>query len=260
MKRIETNKLFRSPFGGRAEIHYGETRYLDSPNEKFYLTFSHYREPHMGLGICLFNLINKRNKIVEKFEPLVAFGTGEDSHWSENSKLFSTKFMTRLVYGGYFIYNIEEKKFAIIRVENMWVLKSQLANIFFEIEYRDDQIPDRRETEKYPTKIFLKPENIKVKLDELIWYQIDEINNFEHIYNSKQVISLNPIDKEFRFFDGEFPLSTDRIIWEIEKFAEYGDEQSEIWLNEINELTNGDYDKWQKASKYIGQQERENGT
>ena len=66
MKRIATNKLFRKPFTEMAKILYwGDTKYFDSPNEKFYLTFSHFVEPRMCATICLFNLMNKQNKIVE---------------------------------------------------------------------------------------------------------------------------------------------------------------------------------------------------
>jgi len=245
MKRIPTNKLLREPFAGMAErLFWGNTEYLDSPNERFYLTFSHFVEPRMCATICLFNLIDKQDKIVEKFEPLVAVGIGNNVHWSDNSKYFSIPIIqTNLDNGGYFIYDIEDKKFATIPVGHIWVLDSLLTDTFFEIAYRDDQIPYRNENEDHPTKIFLKPENIKIKLNELNWYQIDEINNFEQIYKSKQVIEFNLVDKGFRIFNGEFPLSTDRRILDIEKFAEYGDEQSKIWIDEINELTNGGYDK-----------------
>jgi len=161
--------------------------------------------------------------------------------------------------GGYFIYDIEEKRFATIPVGHIWVLESLLTDTFFEIAYRDDQIPYKNENEDYPTKVFLKPENIRISLDELMWYKLDEINDFEQIYKSKQVIAINLIDKGFRIFKGEFPLSTDIKIWDIEQFAEYGDEQSKIWINELNETTNGNYDRWKKASKYIGKQKRKNG-
>ena len=162
-------------------------------------------------------------------------GIENDVHWSENSKFFSTPIIqTNLDNGGYFIYDIEEKKFATIPVEHIWVLESLLTNTFFEIAYRDDQIPYKNENEYYPTEIFLKSESIRVKLDELLWHKLDEINAFEQIYKSKQVIAVCLIDKEFRPFKEEFPLSTDIKIWDVEQFAEYGDEQSKIWINEID--------------------------
>ena len=215
MKRIETDQLFRKPFSEMANtLHWGETRYLDSPNGEFYLTFSHFQEPHMGLTICLFNLVNKKNEIVENFKPLVALGIWNDAHWSENSKFFSTP-----IYGneGYFICDVQKKKYTIVPIENIFVLKSQLSNTFLELEYRDDQIPDRNENKNYPTKIFLKPENIRIELDKLTWHKLENMNDIELIYKSEQVITLNPIDKGFRVFRGEFPLSTDRTIWDIPK-------------------------------------------
>ena len=258
MTRIETDKLLRKPFSEVADyIHYSGARYLDSPNKKYYLTLSHFIEPHMGVDICMFNLINKQNEIIEKFEPLVALNRG-DVHWSENSKLFSIPLMkTNLTNHNYFIYDVEEKKFATIPIASLWGLKSRLTDTFFEIEYCENQIPDKKENDNYPTKHFLKPDNYRVELNSLIWHSIDEITEFEHIYNSKQIIELRLIDKGFRVFKGEFPLTTERKVWDIEKFAEYGDKQSKIWMDEIKKVTNGNYYGLEKACKYIGLQTRE---
>jgi len=236
-------------------LYWGDTKYLDSPNSDFYLTFSHFAEPKMGVTVCLFNLINRQNEIIENFEPLVALGNGNEANWSEDSNYFSTPLIT--VDDNYFIYDIKHKMFSVIPVKNAWVLKSFLTNTRFELEYEDSQIPDKKEAINYPTKNYLKPDNYKVDLKELTWHNVDEIKNFKQVYNSKKAIELRPIDKGFRVFKGDFPLTTDRTVWDIERFAEYGDEQSRIWMTEINTLTKGDYYRWKNASDYIGHKKRE---
>ncbi len=78
MTRISTDKLLRKPYlGSKVFFWCSDAQYLDSPDKNYYLTFSHFNEPHMGLTVSLFNLVNKHNEIVEKFESLTAFGAGD---------------------------------------------------------------------------------------------------------------------------------------------------------------------------------------
>ena len=256
MTRIDENKLFRKPFSEvEKQLYFGEPKYLDSPNKKCYLTFSHFAEPRMGVTISLFNLVNSDNEIIEMFEPLVALGNGYDAKWSENSNYFVTPLIT--YNDNYFIYNIERKEFAIVPVENAWILNCKISNTHFEIEYEEDQIPDREEQEGYPTKKYIKPENFTIELKQLNWHNIERTNDFESIYKAEKVVKMNPVDKGYRKYIGEFPQSTERTVWDIERFAEYGDEISAKWMDEIKTKTSNDYYQWEKASKYIGLKKRD---
>jgi|SRR5690554_518993 len=255
MTRIDEKILFRKPFSEvEKQLYFGEPKYLDSPNKKYYLTFSHFAEPRMGVTISLFNLVNSDNEIIERFEPLVALGNGYDAKWSENSNYFVTPLIT--CDDNYFIYNIERKEFAVIPVENAWILDCKITDTLFEIEYEESQIPDREEQEGYPTKEYLKPENFIIELSRLNWYKLEKVNDFESIYKAEKIIKIRPIDKGFRQFNGEYPKSTERTVWDIERFAEYGDEISAKWMEEIKSRTSNDYYRWEKASKYIGLKKR----
>lgn len=255
MKRIDENRLFRKPFSEMEhQLYWGEPKYLDSPDNRHYLAFSHFAEPKMGVTICLFNLINSDSDIIQRFEPLVALGNGYQTRWSNNSIYFSIPLIT--IDDNYFIYNLNKLEFAIVPVENAWILKSNLTDTYFELEYDESEIPDLKEEKEYPTKNYLKPENIQIPLNELNWHKLQCISDFEKLYKNEKLVQLRPIDKGFRDFKGEFPASNDRTVWDIERFAEYGDVQSQEWLNEIKQKTSNDFYRWENASKYIGLKNR----
>ena len=141
--------------------------------------------------------------------------------------------------------------FTFVRFQNCWVLNGEIFDDRFTIEYKDDQIPERIEHDKYPTKLFSKPDNLTFRFCDLRWLSFQDVANFERLGKASIIVDFELIDNGWRKFKGELPATTELIVWELQKFAEYGDEQSKIWYNKIQSQARN-INHWVKASKYLG--------
>ncbi len=225
-----------------------------SLNKRYKLTFENFQEPRMGLNISEFFLTDTQSNKKFFFKPLWAIGwNGASVSWSENCNFFSLPIESPS--DCFFIYDLVNDQFTSIRFSNCWILEGHCSNDKIEIEFRDDQIPERNENSKYPTKKFLKPENLQFKFSELHWIDINLISNFNEIIKGIIVHEFLPIDKGWRQFKGQLPQTTEILVCELREFAMYGDSQSIEWFNEIQAKTiNINY--WVNASHYLGQQKR----
>jgi hypothetical protein len=218
-----------------------------SLGKTFKLTFFDFKEPKMCENICKFSLTDLQNNETIEFNPLWTIGSGKSGFsWSENQKIISLP----IAYPAnvFFIYDIENKKFTSIHFENCWILTGYCHNNFAEIEYNENI---ECENEKYPTKDLSKPRNLKFIFSELEWIDITNLHQFEELNKNAFKHELKPIDHGWRHFKGQLPQNTNTLIWEIKKFAEYGDEQSQNWFSEIEKHTS-DINFWVEASRYIG--------
>ncbi len=227
-----------------------------SPNKSYRLTFHDFAEPRMGMSICRFSLTNLSDHEYIDFDPLWAIGFGKSGFsWSENQNFLSLPVVDlqkdSLPAESFFIYNIQQKQFSSIHFENCWLLNGKCGNQHIEIEYEDNQIPERIEHNKYPTKKFTKPANLKFKFTDLKWADINALQQFNELNSNPIIHELKPIDNGWRPFNGELPKTTEILIWELEKFAEYGDSQSNEWLKEINAKTDK-INYWVNTSHYLG--------
>ncbi len=225
-----------------------------SPNKKYKITFFDFDEPRMGMNICKFSLTDLQTNSVIIFNPLSAIGVGQGTlSWSENENIFSLPITNPT--DNFFIYNVADNKFSSVHFTNCWVLTGHCHNEYIEIEYEDNQIPERIEHSKYPTKQFSKPANLQFKFSELQWVDIKLLQNFNELNNNAMVHELKPIDNGWRQFKGQLPQTTEVLVWELNEFAKYGDKQSKEWLAEIQSKTNN-INYWINASQYLGLKER----
>jgi len=228
-----------------------------SPDNGHKLTFYDFAEPRMGMSICRFKLSNLKTNELTEFNELWAIGTGLNSFsWSDNRGFLSLPILNpyngKTVTESFFIYNIEEKLFASIHFSNCWILNATCHNEYVEVEY-DEQIES--DHKKYPTKDLTKPANLEFSFSELKWTDIEKLSQFKELNKDAYVHQLKPIDNGWRLFKGQFPANTEVLVWELNKFAEYGDKQSIEWLNNIKAKTNK-IDYWVKASYYLGLKNR----
>lgn len=224
-----------------------------SHNKQYRLTFHNFEEPRMCYNICKFYLTDLQTYRTIDFEPLWAIGVGESGYsWSENEKFLSIP-ISSFPTENFLIYDIENRQFSSFRFTNCWILNGSCHNDYIEIEY-DEHIEG--ENLKYPTKDLKKPDNIRFDFSELQWTDINFLGQFNELNKNAIVHTFKPIDMGWRPFKGQLPQTTEILIWELEKFAEYGDKQSQQWFAEIEQTTN-DIDFWVKASRYLGIRNRE---
>lgn len=207
----------------------------------------------MGMNICKFYLTDLQTYQSIDFDPLWAIGTGQMGFsWSEDQNIVSlpvVNFAKNLpAKESFFIYDNERKVFSSILFENCWILNGNCHNDFIEIEYA---APIEGENLKYPTKDLKKPGNIRFKFSKLQWTAIEFLNQFDELNRSANEYNFKPVDHGWRPFKGQLPQTTQIIVWELKKFAEYGDNQSIEWFDEIQKKTN-DIDYWVNASRYLG--------
>jgi len=224
-----------------------------SPDKRYKLTFYDFEEPRMGMNICKFFLHDLHTHSKIDFQPLHAMLADNLTNWSENLNYFSVP--TINVYDNFFIYNLSKKEFTSIHFKNGWVLKGHLYNERIEIEFEESQIPERKEHNKYPTKNYLKPDNLTFNFNELKWIEFNKLKDFNNLNEKIKIYNLQPIDNGWRKFKGKLPETTEILVWELNEFAKYGDEQSKIWFNQIQAITD-DINYWINASEYLGIKKR----
>jgi hypothetical protein len=227
-----------------------------SPDKKFKLTFYDFDEPRMGMSVCRFSLINLQTNELIEFNPLRAIATDyEVIAWSDNKDFFSLSVVnppeSTTIKESFFIYDLIEKRFSQIYFDNCWVLTGKCHDDFIEIAYKEDQIPERIEHIKYPTKKFTKPTTLQFKFSELSWACVTALEQFNGLNQNAIIHKLQPIDNGWNDFKGQLPKTTEVLVWELRQFAEYGDVQSIIWLAEIEDKT-PDINYWVNASRYLG--------
>jgi hypothetical protein len=219
-----------------------------SPSKRFRLTFHNFEEPTMCYNVCKFYLTDLQAYETVDFKPLWAIGAGKSGYsWSENEKFLSIP-IASLPTEDFLICNIESRKFTSLRFGNCWVLNGRCHDDYIEIEY-DERIEG--ENLKYPTKDLKKPGNIRFMFSKLKWTAIEFLEQFNELNKNAVVYDFKPLDHGWRQFKGQLPQTTEIIVWELKKFAEYGDSQSIEWFDEIQKKTN-DIDYWVNASRYLG--------
>lgn len=226
-----------------------------SPDRHYRISFYNPIEPKMGMNMSRFRLNVVQTTEITDFDPLWAVGwDGDGISWDSNSRYFSLQICDPT--NAFFIYDIPLQKFASVHFNNVWVLAGHCQNDYIEIEFRDDQVPERKEHNQYPTKNYSKPGNLIFRFVDLKWNKKDELQKFKDINKESIIFDLQPIDNGWREFKGKLPISTELItVWTLREFAKYGDLQSKEWLEEIQENIT-DINFSYLASKYLGKRER----
>ena len=104
----------------------------------------------------------------------------------------------------FLIYNLVERKFYQIHFDNCWVLSGNCHNDYIEIEYQDDQIPERIDHNKYPSKKITKPTNLQFKFSELKWADIASLKQVNGLNQNAVIHKLQPVDNGWKYFKGNF--------------------------------------------------------
>jgi hypothetical protein len=264
---METSKLFRNPLTDSKWDVPGEISLVYSPDEKYKIAFSHFFETRMNSYEGLFNLLDKDDNVIDGFEPLTTFSS-QKYCWNDKSNIFTVA-ITDFGYG-YFFAQVLDLKISFIKIANPYPLNIHFANHTFVISYDDYQLSLTNSTATFgggpleiPSKMYLKPKDIEIPGEDIIFYPREKLKDFGELTQSHTQYRLDPIDGGFREFQGVFPENTKQVynsrqleVYQLEAFAEYGDAQSQEWLNAIKDKTNGNYSKWQKVEDYIGFQKR----
>ena len=128
-----------------------DTTEILSPDSNFKLKFYDSIEPRMGMSMSKFSLTDLRTNEKISFKSLLTLGyKGHSISWSNSSRYFSLSI--GLPSDSFLIYDTNSMKFAAIHFENIWVLQGNCFDDRIEIEYSEEQVPERNIHNKYPTK------------------------------------------------------------------------------------------------------------
>jgi len=264
---MDASKLFRKPLTDQKWNDPGNVTIVPSPDGQYKIIFSHFFEVRMTLYHGLFNLLDSRNNILDRFEPLVAYGS-QNCCWNDTSTLVALGIAS---YGyGYLFMQLPEKKVAFVKVPDPFPLNISLTETALILSYDEYSLSMKNSTQTFgggpleiPTKYYLKPKDIEIQLGSVRFFPRFELNNLEVLTKNDMEYRLDPIDGGFREFKGVFPETTKDVyntrqleVYQLEAFAEYGDKQSQEWLEAIRAKTKGKFSKWEKVSNYLGIQRR----
>ena len=261
---IDPDFLIRKPYIGNPYVSYSnEVHYHNSPNNLYILTISHCWEYRMGSNACLFNLINNDGKIVEDFMP---YTCGRRFSWSDDSKFLSVLINEK--NEGVLIMDLVRHQFAFIRSRSRY-FSFQNNSLCFTIPDKDIESMNSGRllgggSSELPRIKFIKPPDVFIPLDRLTFYDKNNLKNITENANDMQEVHLEPLREGFWPFYGKLPQNTwdgfngrEFEIYQLEAFANYGDEQSIKWLTEIKLLSKSRYNNGTTVSYYLGRRERE---
>lgn len=236
--------------------------YVASPDKKFKIAFSHFQEIRMSTYEGLFTLLDDNDRIIEKFEPLPVVSE-RLCCWTHNSKYFAVAIGHSP--SGYLIVRVPEVDFAFVKMANPY-LDIKFQDEVFLIGYSDEHVAVTNSTQtlgggvlEIPSKTMIKPNDLTFDLSHLAFHPRQQLNDLTKIINSEKEYNLQLIDGGYNEFKGVFPQNTKQVyntrqleIYQLEAFAEYGDEKSQEWLEMIKRKTGNKYNRWAKVSDYIG--------
>jgi hypothetical protein len=212
-------------------------------------------------------LLDDRDNIIDGFEPLTTF-SNQKCCWNNNSNIFVIA-VSRFTYG-YLLAKVPDLEISFIKMLNPYPLDIYFKKDALVISYNNHQLELLNSTETFggghveiPVKRYLNPKEIELQIENLTFYPRQNLPDLLSLTKSEKEYCLEPIDGGFREFKGVLPQSTMQVynqrqleVYQLEAFAEFGDEQSKEWLNAIKKKTNENYNKWQKVTDYIGFQKR----
>jgi hypothetical protein len=183
---------------------------------------------------CLFTLTENNETIIDNFEPLTAIAEYY-SCWKGDSSIFALA-LSRFAFG-YLLVKVPSMELGFIRVFNPYPLEVAFIGESFRISYKDESVRVTNSTATFmggemeiPKKIYTKPKDIVIDLNEIIFYPRIELNRLEELTANQPLYNLKLIGEGFREFKGVFPQNTKQIyntrqldVYQLEAFAEYGD-------------------------------------
>jgi hypothetical protein len=237
-------------------------QYVVSPDKKFKIALSHFQEIRMSTYEGLFTLLSDNDKIIEKFEPLTVVSE-RLCCWTDNSRYFAVA--VGHYPPGYLIVRVPELDFAFIKMTNPYLdIKFQEDKLL--VGYSDEHVAVTNSTQtlgggdlEIPSKTMIRLNDLTFHLSDLTFYPRQKFSEMTKIIKSDKEYNLQLIDGGYNKFKGTFPQNTKQVyntrqfeIYQLEALAEYGDKQSQEWLELIKLKTGNKYNRWTKVSDYIG--------
>jgi hypothetical protein len=264
---MDASKLLRKPFLVKRWDQSEEVTFVPSPDKKYKIAFSHFVEERMGSYRGLFSLLDESDNIIDGFEPVTTF-TDKMCYWNSDSNIFVLP--TADFNYGYLLVKVADLSISFLKLANPYPTILHFKNDVLVVSYDEYQLSLRNSIQTFgggpleiPSKVYLKPPDIEIPLKELTFFSRKKLGKLEELTKSAREFRLDPIDGRFREFKGVFPQSTKQVyntrqleVYQLEAFAEYGDEQSAKWLNAIKDKTVDKYNKWEKVANYLGLQQR----
>ena len=257
----QKNKYLRPPYEGVEADFSKAIKYYPSPDKKHSILTSHCWEYRMGANACLFHLVNEQNDIIEDFTPLT---TNSRISWKKDSS--KVAILVGEGKRGILIFYLNNGKFSFFKT-NAFTFRFDEDNL---VLFISDELITNLNSDKLmgggitelPRVKYSKPDDILINPGELKLFNKENLADY---YDIGEEDSFNIFPKEDGFweFTGKLPENTikgyngrDFEIYQLEIFAKFGDAQSIEWLFEIKNMTNNQYSKWDKVSKYLGNREK----
>ena len=260
---MDISKFVRKPLV-RPDLLYNQSFFVcKSPNKEFKIVFSHFSEVRMMVEEGLFTLVDHNDAVIDNFEPLVAIRSNVLA-WSSDSSYFALPI--RFTDYGFLIVRLPGRDFTFLKFENPYPLEIAIQNEALAVSYNEQQVALSNSNQvvgggslEIPKKLYRKPADLQFKLDSLIYHPRESLSKGQVLFEKDGSHELKLIDEGYSVFKGEFPRTTSSVynnrqleVYQLEAFAGYGDDPSQIWLEEIKRKTNNNYNRWNKVSDYLG--------
>lgn len=238
-----------------------------SPNGCFAVQLSNFREPNNGNVLCNFALLDSRSVVIDPFEELVAFGAF--GCWSNDSMFF-------VLSAGrgdcIFLYDVSKNVFGVIRIVSDAYLVMCFGNTgSLEIGVSPDSLAAANcqhvvggGLSEYPAERFKSPDTLRLDIYQLDWHPRAQFSQLIKILESLPMLDMRLKPDGFFEFKGKFPETTlDKIsgrllsVWQLERFAKYGDLQATRWLDEVKRLAGDRLRSQHSIMRYLGELSRE---
>ena len=213
-----------------------------------------------------FTLIDEQGKIIEDFNPHTTNGL---MSWSSDSQYLGV--LIGEVSVGYLIMNLSQHTFALIKFKRKppVIVSHEQGAITFTMS---DHFVHILNTEtligggisEIPRAKYERSRDLKIKLVDLVFHHKDSMKDIFDLHKDDQAYAMGPVQNGFWPFDGRRPQNTiDGFngrpfeVYQLKAFANFGDEQSQKWMAEIDQMTEGKYNRFLQVSYYLGERQKE---
>lgn len=265
---IDNKKLLRPPLTPDDDYDYDDDDDDDdhvikriSPNKEYAVLISHLDEVTMMNYVGIFNLVDKNNEVIHTFEPFMTWD--QTFSWSQDSNYFAMDVS-------------HEKNHYTLMVDlpnRKWTLiNSKMAMCDFAFDELNETVtislnifgvdPSKYD---YPQEKIEKPDDLVMVLKTLNWLSFDDMldtTTYKALADKNPTNDLLMIESGYHEYHGPFPMSTDCDInghplevFHLMAFADYGDYQSKIWLEEVQSVAKH-LSICKKVASYIGVKQR----
>lgn len=251
----------RAPFDVVDGVFSEEIIVNHSPDQSMKLIISHCWNYKPGSNPGLFHLLDFSDNIIEHFTPHTTNG---NVGWSKDSRFLAL--------------DIGENEKGILILDTMLMqvacIRTKCRDFKFHeneiVIFVSDKLMERLNSDKLigggitelPRIKYERPDEVRVQIDMLTFFPKNKAAEIYKLTETTKEIILDPIENGFWEFNGKLPQNTidgynnrDFEIYQLETFANFGDEQAIEWMNSIK-AQNKPYKKFDKVSDYLGHQSR----